>query len=196
MKFCSTACHEMTWVHEEYLDRPHYQNATGVGATCSDCHVPDDWGPKMIRKIEASREVWHWMLGTINTKEKFEDKRLHLAENVWRSMLRTDSRECRNCHDWSAMDLEEQAPVRPVSTPAPSSRAKLASSATRASPTSCRKTGTSPRCGPHALRMIPMPTSTAVSQKCRWKPKIWVRPWWPRAISPRPWTGTTFRRWT
>jgi nitrate/TMAO reductase-like tetraheme cytochrome c subunit len=110
MKFCSTACHEMSWVYEEYKDRPHYKNPTGVGATCSDCHVPDDWGPKMIRKIEASREVWHWMLGTINTKEKFEDKRLHLAENVWRSMLRTDSRECRNCHDWSAMELEEQAP--------------------------------------------------------------------------------------
>jgi len=109
-KFCSTACHEMSWVHEEYLDRPHYQNPTGVGATCSDCHVPDAWGPKMIRKIQASREVWHWMLGTVNTKEKFDDKRLHLAENVWRSMLRTDSRECRNCHDWSAMDLEHQAP--------------------------------------------------------------------------------------
>ncbi|WP_444678781.1 NapC/NirT family cytochrome c [Halomonas sp. E19] len=109
-KFCSTACHEMSWVHEEYLDRPHYKNSTGVGATCSDCHVPDAWGPKMIRKIEASREVWHWMLGTINTEEKFEGKRLQLAENVWRSMLRTDSRECRNCHDWSAMDLEQQAP--------------------------------------------------------------------------------------
>ncbi len=108
MKFCSSACHEMSWVYEEYKDRPHYHNKSGVGATCSDCHVPDAWGPKMIRKIEASREVWHWMLGTINTKEKFEGKRLQLAENVWRSMLRTDSRECRNCHDWSAMDLEQQ----------------------------------------------------------------------------------------
>src|SRR5690554_1091531 len=69
-KFCSTACHEMSWVHEEYLDRPHYQNPTGVGATCSDCHVPDAWGPKMIRKIQASREVWHWMLGTVNRSEE------------------------------------------------------------------------------------------------------------------------------
>ncbi|CAM3481508.1 NapC/NirT family cytochrome c [Halomonas lysinitropha] len=109
MTFCSSACHEMSWVYEEYQERPHYENATGVGAQCSDCHVPDAWGPKMIRKIKASREVWHWMLGTIDTKEEFEGKRLHLAENVWRSMLRTDSRECRNCHDWSAMDLEEQA---------------------------------------------------------------------------------------
>ncbi|HSH49340.1 MAG TPA: NapC/NirT family cytochrome c [Halomonas sp.] len=109
LKFCSSTCHEMSWVYEEYQDRPHYENASGVGAECSDCHVPDAWGPKMIRKIQASREVWHWMLGTINTKEKFEGKRLQLAENVWRSMLRTDSRECRNCHDWSHMDLEGQA---------------------------------------------------------------------------------------
>lgn len=109
LKFCSSTCHEMSWVYEEYQDRPHYENATGVGAECSDCHVPDSWGPKMIRKIKASREVWHWMLGTIDTKEKFEGKRLDLAENVWRSMLATDSRECRNCHDWSNMDLEEQA---------------------------------------------------------------------------------------
>ncbi|WP_234287012.1 MULTISPECIES: NapC/NirT family cytochrome c [Halomonadaceae] len=108
-KFCTGACHEMNWVYEEYKERPHYQNATGVGAICSDCHVPDAWGPKMVRKIQASREVWHWMLGTIDTEEKFEAKRIHLAENVWRSMLRTDSRECRNCHDWSAMDLEQQA---------------------------------------------------------------------------------------
>ncbi|WP_187774730.1 NapC/NirT family cytochrome c [Billgrantia pellis] len=107
--FCTSACHEMSWVHEEYQERPHYRNATGVGAICSDCHVPDAWGPKMIRKIQASREVWHWMLGSIDTQEAFEAKRIHLAENVWRSMLRTDSRECRNCHDGSAMALEQQA---------------------------------------------------------------------------------------
>ena len=109
MQFC-TSCHEMQWVHEEYEDRPHYKNPTGVGATCSDCHVPDAWGPKMVRKVVASRELWHKALGSINTEEKFEAKRLVLAERVWRSMLRTDSRECRNCHDWTAMDLEKQPP--------------------------------------------------------------------------------------
>jgi nitrate/TMAO reductase-like tetraheme cytochrome c subunit len=107
MRFC-TSCHEMQWVYAEYQDRPHYRNPTGVGATCSDCHVPDAWGPKMVRKIVASRELWHKALGSINTEEKFGDKRLQLAERVWASMLRTDSRECRNCHDWTNMDLEKQ----------------------------------------------------------------------------------------
>ena len=107
MRFC-TSCHEMQWVYAEYEERPHYSNPTGVGATCSDCHVPDAWGPKMVRKVVASRELWHKALGSINTEEKFEAKRMELAERVWRSMLRTDSRECRNCHEWTNMDLEKQ----------------------------------------------------------------------------------------
>lgn len=107
MPFC-TSCHEMQWVYDEYQDRPHYRNPTGVGATCSDCHVPQAWGPKMVRKIVASRELWHKALGSINTEEKFYAKRMELAERVWRSMLRTDSRECRNCHEWTNMDLEKQ----------------------------------------------------------------------------------------
>jgi nitrate/TMAO reductase-like tetraheme cytochrome c subunit len=107
MGFC-TSCHEMRWVHEEYEGRPHWQNPSGVGATCADCHVPADWGPKVVRKIYATRELWHKALGSINTEEKFEAKRLELAERVWRSMLQTDSRECRNCHDWTAMDLAQQ----------------------------------------------------------------------------------------
>ncbi len=106
--FC-TSCHEMQWVTEEYEERIHSHNPTGVGTTCADCHVPDSWGPKMVRKAVATRELWHWALGTMNTEEKFEERRLLLAERVWRSMLRTDSRECRNCHEFEAMDLENQA---------------------------------------------------------------------------------------
>jgi nitrate/TMAO reductase-like tetraheme cytochrome c subunit len=108
MWFC-TSCHEMSHVYEEYQQRNHYQNPTGVGATCSDCHVPDAWGPKMVRKVVASRELYHKALGSINTEEKFEAKRQELAERVWRSMIRTDSRECRNCHNWTNMDMAQQS---------------------------------------------------------------------------------------
>ena len=105
--FCKS-CHEMSWVAEEYEESVHYSNTSGVQATCADCHVPREWGPKMVRKIQASREVWGKLVGTINTEEKFEAKRLTLAERVWRSMLRNDSLECRNCHEGSVMDLENQ----------------------------------------------------------------------------------------
>lgn len=106
--FC-IGCHEMRDnVYEEYKQTVHYQNASGVRAICSDCHVPKPWGPKLMRKIYASNELFHKILGTVNTPEKFESHRLKMAERVWASMRKTDSRECRNCHTYETMDLELQ----------------------------------------------------------------------------------------
>ncbi|MCK8465089.1 NapC/NirT family cytochrome c [Aliiroseovarius sp. S1339] len=108
--FC-ISCHEMEdFVYAEYQGTIHDVNRSGVGAVCSDCHVPKDWTHKMIRKIKASRELWGKMVGTINTEEKFEAKRLHLAMNEWERMKATDSRECRNCHHFDSMMPEFQAP--------------------------------------------------------------------------------------
>lgn len=110
MEFC-VSCHEMRdTVYVEYQTSIHFKNASGVRAICSDCHVPHAWGPKVVRKIQASNEVWHTLLGTINTPEKFEAKRLELAEHVWAKMKATDSRECRNCHSFEAMDFAAQRP--------------------------------------------------------------------------------------
>ena len=107
-EFC-ISCHEMNdYVYQEYKDTIHYTNRTGVRATCPDCHVPKEWGYKMVRKIRASNELWHKALGSINTPEKFEAKRLTMARHVWESMEKTDSRECRNCHDFESMDYFEQ----------------------------------------------------------------------------------------
>lgn len=107
-EFC-ISCHEMEDnVYEEYKETIHYSNRTGVRATCPDCHVPKEWQHKVVRKIQASNELLHKALGTINTREKFEAKRLKLASNVWRAMKSTDSRECRNCHDFEFMDFAVQ----------------------------------------------------------------------------------------
>jgi len=107
-EFC-ISCHEMKDnVYAEYKNTIHYQNRTGVRATCPDCHVPKDWGPKMVRKIQASNEVLHKVLGSIDTPEKFEAKRHELAQHEWDRMKRTDSRECRNCHNFTYMDYAEQ----------------------------------------------------------------------------------------
>ena len=110
MDFC-ISCHEMhDNVYQEYKKTIHYSNRTGVRAACSDCHVPKDWTHKMIRKIQASREVWGKLTGTIDTKEKFEAKRLVLAEREWARMKAADSRECRNCHTFESMNTEVQKP--------------------------------------------------------------------------------------
>ena len=106
--FC-IGCHEMRDnVYPEYKKTIHYANRTGVRATCPDCHVPKEWGPKMIRKIQASGELWGKLVGTIDTREKFEAKRLQLAESEWARMKANDSRECRNCHSFASMDAEKQ----------------------------------------------------------------------------------------
>ena len=74
-QFC-ISCHEMRDnVYPEYKETIHYTNRTGVRAVCSDCHVPKEWTYKMIRKIEASKEVWGKLVGTIDTREKFEDRK-------------------------------------------------------------------------------------------------------------------------
>ena len=106
--FC-ISCHEMEAnVYEEYKETIHYNNRTGVRATCPDCHVPKEWIHKVVRKIQATNELYHKALGSIDTREKFEGKRLKLARNVWRAMEETDSRECRNCHDYDSMDYVSQ----------------------------------------------------------------------------------------
>ncbi|NMG66630.1 cytochrome c-type protein NapC [Azoarcus indigens] len=107
-QFC-ISCHEMEQnVFQEYRNTIHYQNRTGVRATCPDCHVPKEWGPKMIRKIKASNEVWHKLLGSIDTPEKFNAKRLQLAQNEWRRMKANNSQECRNCHNFEYFDYSVQ----------------------------------------------------------------------------------------
>ncbi len=107
--FC-ISCHEMgSTVYPEYKETIHYSNRSGVRATCSDCHVPKAWVPKLIRKIDATfKEVPQHFLGKINTPEKFEAHRAEMAQSVWDSMKASDSRECRNCHEIEHMDPEEQ----------------------------------------------------------------------------------------
>ena len=107
-EFC-ISCHEMRDnVYVELKETIHYNNRTGVHAMCSDCHVPRAWVPKMIRKIQASNEVWGKLMGTIDTREKFEAKRLELARHEWARMKANNSLECRNCHTRERMKPEAQ----------------------------------------------------------------------------------------
>jgi cytochrome c-type protein NapC len=110
--FC-ISCHEMRDTpYAELKKTPHYSNASGVRAVCSDCHVPKEWGHKLVRKIQATfNEVPKHVLGVMDTPEKYEARRLEMARNVWRSMRATDSRECRNCHSVGSMQTRKQKPA-------------------------------------------------------------------------------------
>jgi cytochrome c-type protein NapC len=107
MEFC-VSCHTMESNYNEYKESLHYKNQSGVQATCADCHVPKPFVPKLITKIVAAKDVYHQIIGTIDTPEQFEAHRWDMASRVWAKMRRSDSRECRACHELANMDLSEQ----------------------------------------------------------------------------------------
>ena len=89
-EFC-ISCHEMrNNVFEEYKLSIHYKNKSGIRATCSDCHVPKSWNLKIVSKIYATKDLYHKILGTVDTPEKFESHRLRMAEIVWEKMKKSD----------------------------------------------------------------------------------------------------------
>lgn len=107
-EFCIT-CHQMReFPYAEMQSKIHFVNRTGVRATCSDCHVPKDWTGKVVRKVQASKELWSYVAGTISTPEKFRDHRLEMAVIEWTRLKESDSGTCRNCHAKVWMDLSKQ----------------------------------------------------------------------------------------
>ncbi|SLN62738.1 NapC/NirT family cytochrome c [Oceanibacterium hippocampi] len=108
--FC-VSCHEMRDnVFAELKTTVHFSNASGVRASCPDCHVPHEWTHKIARKMQASKEVWGTLFGTINTRDKFVAERLRLAKHEWHRLKSNDSLECRNCHSAESMDFTQQGP--------------------------------------------------------------------------------------
>ncbi|CAO3408473.1 cytochrome c3 family protein [Azospirillum largimobile] len=106
--FC-ISCHEMqSNVYEELKQTIHFTNRSGVRATCPDCHVPHEWTDKIARKMQASKEVWGKIFGTIDTRDKFVAMRRELAEHEWARLKANNSLECRNCHSADSMDITKQ----------------------------------------------------------------------------------------
>jgi cytochrome c-type protein NapC len=109
-RFCIT-CHEMeSNPYQEIQPTIHFTNRSGVRATCPDCHVPHEWTNKIARKMQASKEVWGHLFGSIDTREEFLAMRRTLAEHEWARLKANNSLECRNCHSAESMDITKQSP--------------------------------------------------------------------------------------
>ena len=104
--FC-LSCHEMGIPHGDYLKSTHFNNPSGMRAECSSCHIPQKIGPKLVRKINAVKEVYAHFSGVLDTEKKFEDERARLAKRVWADMKANNSRECRFCHNQEAFVFAE-----------------------------------------------------------------------------------------
>lgn len=109
LEFCSD-CH-MNDVVPEYKLSPHFTNRSGVRATCADCHVPHEFIPKMVRKVQAAQEVYAYITGQVDTNAKFNAARLEMAEREWARMKANNSAACRACHQFDAMDFTLQKSV-------------------------------------------------------------------------------------
>jgi cytochrome c-type protein NapC len=109
-QFCATACHSMAaFTTPEWRDSPHYKNTSGVRATCADCHIPRTYPRELIVKARSGiSDIYHELIGTIDTREKYEAHRARMAEDIWAYMAANDSRECRNCHSEEHFVLENQ----------------------------------------------------------------------------------------
>lgn len=106
-EFC-ISCHSMRQNHAEYRESIHFLNRSGAHAQCADCHVPKALGPKLMRKLLAVNDIVAEIRGTLDTPEKFAERRMELAERVWAYMAASDSRECRACHAFESMNLARQ----------------------------------------------------------------------------------------
>ncbi|MDR2710121.1 MAG: NapC/NirT family cytochrome c [Burkholderiales bacterium] len=106
-EFCST-CHANDAAKEWKMSK-HYSNQYGVRVGCSSCHLPEEFIPKMKRKMKAVGELYaHHVTKTIDTPEKFEAKRKELAESEWARMKENGGQECRNCHFMDTINNPEK----------------------------------------------------------------------------------------
>ena len=106
--FCGESCHEMSIPTAALHETGHFRNVHGVSVGCADCHIPEAFVPKMLRKIEASREVWGHFTGLIDTPEKYAAHRPAMQAREIARIKANDSQECRNCHRIERMELAEQ----------------------------------------------------------------------------------------
>jgi cytochrome c-type protein NapC len=112
MEFCGSTCHTMSSISlKEYKETVHYSNRSGVRVGCSDCHIPKPFFHKLyVKATEGASDIYHELMGTSNTPEKFEARRRMMAQHQWDRMKATDSATCRSCHSFESMSPDKQKP--------------------------------------------------------------------------------------
>lgn len=105
--FC-TSCHSMTYAEASYKQSAHYDSASGVRASCGDCHVSEGvfaatWDHAVGGK-DLIKQVWGKLFGP-----DYDDPAinlLHLPEAAFhaRDWFRArGSATCMRCHELTAI---------------------------------------------------------------------------------------------
>jgi len=108
-EFCYLCHSHESFIKPEYEASSHFRNLAGVRAECADCHLPhDNWFELVWTKAVVSLDIIPELAGKLDTAEKYEAHRAEMATSVWRQFRENDSKFCRSCHSFDAMDLENQ----------------------------------------------------------------------------------------
>lgn len=101
--FCTT-CHSMTYADDTYRQTVHYDSASGVRASCGDCHVSEGVFAATRDHAIGSKDLFKQLFGpdyddpVINT--------LHLPEAAFAArkwFKARDSATCMRCHTQEAI---------------------------------------------------------------------------------------------
>lgn len=102
-EFCTT-CHSMSYADASYQQTSHYNSASGVRASCGDCHVSEGVFAATIDHAIGSKDLFKQLFGP-----DYDDpviNLLHLPEAAFhaRKWFRDrDSATCKRCHEIEAI---------------------------------------------------------------------------------------------
>ena len=101
--FCTT-CHSMTYAEESYRQSAHYDSASGVRASCGDCHVSEGIVMATYDHAVGTKDLIKQLFGA-----NYDDpvvSLLHLPEAAFAArewFRKRDSATCKRCHTLDAI---------------------------------------------------------------------------------------------
>lgn len=106
-KFCTT-CHSMELVAAPYRESTHYNSASGVRASCGDCHVSEGVFMATWDHFVGGKDVINQLMGAMfgpdHDDPVINALRLpHAAFAARQWFLDRDSATCRRCHEQEAI---------------------------------------------------------------------------------------------
>lgn len=96
--FC-TSCHSMTYAEESYKESVHYNSASGVRASCGDCHVSEGVFAATWDHAVGTKDLIKQLFGA-----DYDDpvvNALHLPQATFHARAwfrKRDSATCKRCH--------------------------------------------------------------------------------------------------
>ncbi len=106
-EFCTT-CHSMEMVAEPYRKSVHYNSASGVRASCGDCHVSEGVFTATWDHFIGGKDLFNQIKGAL-IGPNYDDpviNALHLPDSAFIArewFIKRDSATCRRCHEQDAI---------------------------------------------------------------------------------------------